>query len=183
MFGFEAIGWLGLWLVPVGVILWASIARRSLTLRTGSLFLWQRVAEVARRSTDESREGVPVLGDLLECDKLLDYPQPPSWFDKRDEIKNILASHLRSDTTEKWLSILEPADIWCADVMTWESLMEHEGFKKLDMVHTVTMGDGYQYQSTRCPIKIDGKILTSPLGSPALGEHTKSINQEFLLNE
>ena len=38
---------------------------------------------------------------------------------ERDEIKAILADHLRSSTTAAWLAILEPADVWCADVLTW----------------------------------------------------------------
>ncbi|MGB5668045.1 MAG: CaiB/BaiF CoA-transferase family protein [Maribacter sp.] len=124
---------------------------------------------------------IPVLGDLLKCDPLKKYPEPASWFNQRDEIKEILANHLKSDTTETWLSILEPADIWCADVMSWDRLFDHEGFKVLNMIQKVTMGDGFEYETTRCPIKIDGELLISSLGSPALGEHTKAIISEMNL--
>ncbi|MDT3402110.1 hypothetical protein QE417_001182 [Mucilaginibacter terrae] len=31
----------------------------------------------------------------------------------------------------------------------------------------------------RCPIRIDGEIFTSAKGSPALGENTGTILQEF----
>ena len=30
---------------------------------------------------------IPQLGELLECPALLDYPEPASWFEQRDEIK------------------------------------------------------------------------------------------------
>ena len=32
---------------------------------------------------------IPVLGDLLGCPALKNYETPQSWFDKRDEIKDI----------------------------------------------------------------------------------------------
>lgn len=123
---------------------------------------------------------IPFLGELLGCKELENYPEPASWFTERDEIKRILANHLGTDTTEKWLSILEPADIWCADIMDWGKLFAHDGYKALNMIQNVTMGDGYEYETTRCPIKIDGELLTSPIGSPALGEQTASILKELI---
>lgn len=123
---------------------------------------------------------IPFLGELLGCEALTHYQEVASWFTKRDEIKKTLANHLSSDTTEKWLSILEPADIWCAKVMDWDTLFTEEGFKVLEMIQTVTMGDGFKYETTRCPIKIDGEYLTSSIGSPALGEHTQKIVNELI---
>ncbi|TRX57620.1 CoA transferase [Fulvivirga sp. M361] len=125
---------------------------------------------------------IPVLGDLLGCADLKNYTEVASWYEKRDEIKKILADHLRTAPTQKWLSVLEPADIWCAEVMDWHRLLEHEAFKVLNMIQPVTMGDGFTYETTRCPIKIDGDLLTSSVGSPALGEHTKAITNELIAN-
>ncbi|MBD0403686.1 CaiB/BaiF CoA-transferase family protein [Flammeovirga sp. EKP202] len=122
---------------------------------------------------------IPVLGELLGCPSLANYPEPDTWFTQRDEIKNILAGHLLTETTEHWLSILEPADIWCADVLNWDTLFKHDGFKALNMIQNVKMGDGFEYKTTRCPIKIDGEYLTSTLGSPAIGEHTQEILKEL----
>lgn len=123
---------------------------------------------------------IPMLGRLLNCPELLVYEEPKLAFDKRDEIKEILAKHLQKGTTEEWLAILEPADVWCADVMQWERLMDHDGFKALDMVQEVKMKDGYSYQTTRCPIRIDGEVLKHEKGSPKLGEDTKELMWEFL---
>ena len=64
--------------------------------------------------------------------------------------------------------------------MDWEKLFAHEGFKVLDMLQKVSMSDGYSYETTRCPIKIDGKVLKSDVGSPKLGEHNKTVTEEFL---
>jgi len=122
---------------------------------------------------------IPVLGKLLNCEPLLAYTEVSEAFSKRDEIKATLADHLRTGTTEQWLAILEPADIWCADVLTWDKLMQHDGFKALDMLQHVTMADGYQYQTTRCPVRIDGELLTSSKGSPKLGQDNEGLLQEI----
>ncbi|MDB5249208.1 MAG: CoA transferase [Segetibacter sp.] len=123
---------------------------------------------------------IPVLGKLLNCPDLLVYQDVALAFTKRDEIKEILAKHFLTGTTEQWLSVLEPADIWCADVLSWDRLMQHEGFKVLDMVQEVQMTDGYSYKTTRCPIRIDGEILSSPKASPKLGQDNELITEEFL---
>ncbi|WP_207425263.1 CaiB/BaiF CoA-transferase family protein [Pedobacter sp. SYSU D00535] len=123
---------------------------------------------------------IPVLAKLLECEELEQFVDPAEAFTKRDQIKGVLASHLKKGTTGKWLSVLEPADIWCADVLNWDQLMNHEGFKVLDMVQEVQMTDGYSYQTTRCPIRLDGEIFSSPKGSPKIGEDNDQITKEFL---
>ena len=125
---------------------------------------------------------IPRLGQLLGCaNALAPYEDPKSWFDKRDEIKRILAEHLKTQTTRHWLEILEPADVWCADVFTWPKLMQHEGFQVLDMVQKVSRSNGASLRTTRCPIRIDGEIYKSEKGSPKIGENTEDIRSEYEL--
>lgn len=121
---------------------------------------------------------IPVLASLLKCDGLLQFPE--NKFHLRDEIKNILAEHLQTQNTDFWLNILEPADIWCAGVLNYQQLFTEEGFKVLDFTQKVEMLDGYSYQTTRCPIKIDGEYLTSGKGSPKLGQDNEKIIKEFI---
>ena len=122
---------------------------------------------------------IPVLAELLQCNELLAFPE--NKFSLRDEIKTILATHLQTQPTEFWLAILEPADIWCANVLNYDQLFEEEGFKVLDFIQEVQMQDGYSYATTRCPIKIDGELFTSSKGSPKLGQDNESIIKEFTL--
>jgi len=122
---------------------------------------------------------VPRLGELLGAPALLSFNDARSWFTRRDEIKAILAEHLKSKPTAQWLSILEPADVWCSDVFTWPQLMEHEGFKVLQMTQRVRRPNGATFTTTRCPIRVDGRILTSEVGSPRVGDHTEQISREF----
>jgi crotonobetainyl-CoA:carnitine CoA-transferase CaiB-like acyl-CoA transferase len=86
---------------------------------------------------------IPQLGELLGCPPLLNFPEPASWFKQRDEIKATLAQHLKTKPTAAWLAVLEPADIWCADVLNWQRLTEHVGYKILGMEQTVQRGDGF----------------------------------------
>ncbi|EIJ40715.1 putative acyl-CoA transferase/carnitine dehydratase [Galbibacter orientalis DSM 19592] len=123
---------------------------------------------------------IPFIGKLIGCKFLKKYKTATSWYDQRDEIKNILATHLKTKTTSAWLSVLEPADVWCAKVMNWKELFDEEAFKILNMIQKVNRTNGYKYETTRCPIQINGTWLTSTTGSPILGEHNKKIENEFL---
>ncbi len=122
---------------------------------------------------------VTQLGELLGCAPLLAYGDPRTWFTQRDEIKEHLAQHLRARPTADWLRQLEAADYWCADVLTWPRLIEHEAFQVLRMTQTVRRPNGATLETIRCPIRIDGARLTSPLGAPKVGEHNQEIAREF----
>lgn len=122
------------------------------------------------------------LGELLECEALSEFTDPPSWFAERDRIKSILAEHLATRITREWLDRLEPADYWCADVMTWPQLMESDGFRALDMVQPTRRSSGAELRMLRCPIRIDGEKLASDKGAPVVGEDTEKIKQEWGLH-
>lgn len=122
---------------------------------------------------------IPFLTKLLDCTALEGFADGEQAFRERDTIKAILTEHLATASTAHWLAILEAADIWCADVLDWRRLTEHDAFKVLDMLQEVTMGDGFHYETTRCPIRIDGERLTVTKGSPKLGEHTAKILEEL----
>lgn len=124
---------------------------------------------------------IPVLGELLACPALLAYEDSRSWFDRRDEIKGILREHLATRRTAEWLAVLEPADVWCADVLSWKRLRETEGYRVLDMEQEIRCPGGTPITTLRCPIHIDGSVAKSPRGAPAIGQHTAAIDSEFSL--
>lgn len=119
------------------------------------------------------------IGDLIDLPELAAYDNPDRMFRDRDEIKSIIAARLSTDSTAHWLSILEPADIWCAQVMDWPTMVEHEGFRALNMVQEVVTSSGATMRTTRCPIRIDGQILTSPKGAPRVGQDTQQILSNY----
>jgi crotonobetainyl-CoA:carnitine CoA-transferase CaiB-like acyl-CoA transferase len=139
------------------------------------------IYETARGYLALAMGKVTQLGELLGCPDLLNYPDPASWFHQRDEIKAILATHLKTKSAADWLAVLEPADIWCAEVLDWHRLIAHEGYHALDMEQTVRRGDGFEYKTTACPLRFDGGRPFAATGSPRLGEHTEAITEEFTL--
>jgi CoA:oxalate CoA-transferase len=122
---------------------------------------------------------IPRLGELLELPALAAFADPSSWFARRDEIKQLIADHLRAQPTRAWLARLEPADYWCTEVLSWPKLWETEAFRALDFVQEVTRDDGPTLRTTRCPITIDGRHLKSAQGAPRVGQHTAAIEAEF----
>lgn len=122
---------------------------------------------------------IPALAKLINCASLSSFENPKAWFNERDDIKKALAKHLLDQTTTHWLSILEPADIWCAKVMDYESLMKEVGYKSLNMELNVKTSNGLSIKTTRCPIHFDGQLFTSNIGAPQLGEHNHVIEAQF----
>ena len=120
------------------------------------------------------------LGDLLQIHALDPYhDKPAAWFTERDKIKRIIADHLASETTDHWLAILEPADIWCAKVLTWPELLAHDGFTALDLLQTVERPDNVRVRTTRSPIRINGRRAATSHAAPRIGEHSDCIRAEF----
>ena len=121
------------------------------------------------------------LGELIGCEALRAYTDPSGWFTERARIKSLLAAHLATRESEHWLAILEPADIWCAEVYTWPQMLEHDGFAALRLTQTIRDAEHGSLRTTRCPIRIDGAVLTSPRGAPTLGRDTDEIAHRFQL--
>ena len=122
---------------------------------------------------------IVALSELLQCPPLAAFSNAADWFDKRDEIKSILVQHLATNSTAHWLSLLEPADIWCAKVMDYDMMVREKGYQTLNMEMQVKTSNGLSLTTTRCPIRIDGKIYNSDIGAPLLGEHNELIEKQF----
>lgn len=123
------------------------------------------------------------LADLLDLAELRPFAEDRStWFAQRDAIKRVLATRLASRTTEDWLSILEPAGIWCAKVMTWPELLQTQAFQDLDLLQRVESGLGTSLQFTRSPIRVDGQRGRSLVPGPAIGADNARLAEEFGLS-
>lgn len=106
------------------------------------------------------------------------FNDPAAAMRERDAIKTIIAAAVRGRTTAYWLDILQPADIWCAEVQDWPGLMTSAAFHRLDMVQHIE-GHGVSLNTLRGPLRIDGQVLTNPRAAPALGEGRDRIIREF----
>jgi CoA:oxalate CoA-transferase len=124
---------------------------------------------------------IPELAATIGAAGLDKFVDRSSWFENREQIQAALAERLKSRSTADWLGILEAKDIWCADVMNWQQLMQHGGFQAIDMVQTVKTSLGTELRTTRCPIRINQTVHKSSRGAPRVGEHTDAIQREFRL--
>ncbi|WP_027166162.1 CaiB/BaiF CoA-transferase family protein [Mesorhizobium sp. WSM3224] len=123
---------------------------------------------------------IPKIADLLELPELNPFrDKPATWFTARDEIKAIIAGRIAGKTIDEWLAVLEPADVWCAKVLTWPELMASDGFKTLDMLQTVTREDNVSILTTRTPLRVDGARAKVDRAAPRIGEHSEKIRAEF----
>lgn len=123
------------------------------------------------------------IGGLIGCSELQQFTEAAQWYDKRDEIKTIISKHLKNGSTDRWLTILEPAGIWCSRVLNYEELRNEEAYQALNMEIVVTNSNGISVTTTRSPFTIDGEIITNKVGAPLLGEHNNEINKKFGLDE
>ena len=124
-------------------------------------------------------ENLVRLGKNLKCEALAAFPNSEDWFARRDEIMAVLNDFLQTRNTAEWLAVLEPADIWCAEVFDYEKLLNHEGYKVLNMDQEVRLSEQDTLRTTRCPIRIDGERLYSDKPGPRVGQDNALINVEF----
>jgi CoA:oxalate CoA-transferase len=106
------------------------------------------------------------------------YNDPRQAMRDRDAIKAIIASGVKTMPTAHWLARLQPADIWCAEVLDWPGLMATDAFQRLKMVQHIS-GASASLATLRGPLRIDGAALTSPRAAPDLGQDRAAIIHEF----
>jgi CoA:oxalate CoA-transferase len=121
---------------------------------------------------------LPTLGKLLDLPALREISDQAEGFRRRDQIKQTIAKRLKEHSTERWLEILNAADIWCAEVLDWPKLCASEAFRQLAMVQSLKDG-AIEVLTTRIPIRVDGALLTSERLAPRVGQHTEAIQREF----
>ena len=124
---------------------------------------------------------VPKLGELLDLESIQKYTNQEEWFTKRDEIKKLIGDFISTKTTQYLLDILQPADVWCSEVLEWDKMIEHEGFKVIDMLQRIKRYDGLDIETLRCPLRFNSNILKSEIAAPIIGQHTDKIKEEFFL--
>ncbi len=123
------------------------------------------------------------LADLMALPALLPFcDDPRRAMAERDAIKAIIADGLAQRTTAEWLARLQPADIWCAEVLDWPALMQTEAFRRLGFVQQIA-GEGVALRTVRGALRLDGAPLTCGRAAPDLGADRGRIVAEFGLAE
>jgi len=116
---------------------------------------------------------------LMEIDGLEAYfNDPAALMRERDTIKAIMGEAIRERTTADWLAVLQPADIWCSEVLDWPQLLASEAWKRLDFGQEIRRNASVRLNALRGPLRIDGHTLKSDRAAPGLG-----VDRDRILNE
>jgi crotonobetainyl-CoA:carnitine CoA-transferase CaiB-like acyl-CoA transferase len=99
----------------------------------------------------------------------------------RDAIKAAIAEVTPARTTAAWLAVLQPADIWCAEVMDWPALRRHPVWGQLGMDRTFAR-DGFAFHGIAGPLRLNGARPAPGTAAPRLGADTGTIITDFGLN-
>ena len=117
-----------------------------------------------------------VLAGLLQIEGLQKfYDDPSAMMTHRDEIKMILAAQIKSRTTSECLAVLQPADIWCSEVLDWNDLRASEAYQQLDLEQTILRSGAVRLETLRSPIRINGATLKSERAAPELGQDSQRV--------
>jgi len=119
------------------------------------------------------------IGNTLGID-LTKYADKQDWFTFRDEIRVLLAEKLATQSADYWLQLLQKEGIWCGKVLNYEELDSQSFVNELQLKQTVQNSKGEKLITTRSPIQLDGKILTSTKAAPSVGEDNIKIYEQFL---
>ena len=117
---------------------------------------------------------VEVLGD----DSLLDYDDPATLFDKRDEVWSRLAAITATWSTSDLIAALLARDIWCGEVKSHLEAAADPQVAHLGLIET--------YDHPRAgPVKVVGPAIGMSATPPAIrspaplvGEHTRDVLTE-----
>lgn len=119
------------------------------------------------------------IGNTLGVD-LSQYADKHLWFEKRDEIREILAEKIRTQKADFWLELLQKQGIWCGKVFDYETLDQQAFVEDLQLKQTVKNAEGETLVTTRSPIQLDGAVLLSEKAAPKVGQDNLVIHQQFL---
>jgi crotonobetainyl-CoA:carnitine CoA-transferase CaiB-like acyl-CoA transferase len=120
-----------------------------------------------------------LIGNLLEID-LTNYADKSKWFSARDEIRDLINVKLQENGTANWLEILRDQGVWCEKILNYKDLNEESFIQDLHLKQSIVHKNGREIMTTRNPIRFDGEILSNAKAAPAVGEHNKFIQAQFL---
>jgi formyl-CoA transferase len=97
----------------------------------------------------------------------------------REELNALLDKHFSTDTTEKWLQLLESADIFCAPVLDYSQVTAHPQAATNGYIATCEHPKLGATRVVSCPIEFSGSPTDSSRPEPILGAHTPAVLDEL----
>jgi crotonobetainyl-CoA:carnitine CoA-transferase CaiB-like acyl-CoA transferase len=118
------------------------------------------------------------LAEIIE--ELSSYSDKDAWT-RRDEIGELIAAKLRTNTTEEWILRMEQAQIWHARVQDYADIPEDPQVKHMQALVTVAGAGktGAPVTLVNHPVRYDGEAAAVRLPPQRLGAQTKEILGEL----
>jgi CoA:oxalate CoA-transferase len=102
-------------------------------------------------------------------------------FVKRDQIKKLIADLLLTKTSSYWIENLMGNNLWTMPVMSWDELKAHPAYLAIQPEQQITTEDEAKtWTTTRCPIRINSRLLTSDKAAPSIGQDNSKIMSTFI---
>jgi crotonobetainyl-CoA:carnitine CoA-transferase CaiB-like acyl-CoA transferase len=100
--------------------------------------------------------------------------QTDSWT-YRDEIYAMTRIKLEEKTTQEWLDLFRPVDIWCGPVYGYEDVVNDPQIKHNGTFDEYDHPTEGRVKTPGVPIKFSKTPSTVDRGAPRIGEHTREI--------
>jgi len=121
------------------------------------------------------------LAELMEIKGLERYyGDDAAMMRERDTIKAVIAETAAQRSTAEWLAVLQPADIWCSEVLDWPDVLASDAWRNLDLEQVIRRNGITELHALRGPIRLDGQVLKSARAAPVLGADRAAIINDLL---
>jgi crotonobetainyl-CoA:carnitine CoA-transferase CaiB-like acyl-CoA transferase len=123
------------------------------------------------------------LAEVIEEPRLASFSDKDAWT-RQDEIGDLIAARLRTQSTEEWSLRMEQAQIWHARVQGYADLLEDAQVKHVGALVTVAGGGktGAPVTLVNHPVRYDGEAAAVSLPPQRLGAQTREILGELGLS-
>ena len=115
------------------------------------------------------------LGELIGEPFFLDLEDQTDSWTYRDEIYAMTRIKLEEKTTQEWLDMFRPVDIWCGPVYGYEDVVNDPQIKHNGTFVEYDHPTEGRVKTPGFPIKFSKTPSTVDRGAPRVGEHTREI--------
>ncbi|CAM3211800.1 CaiB/BaiF CoA transferase family protein [Asticcacaulis taihuensis] len=115
------------------------------------------------------------LGELINEPFFADLEDQTDSWTYRDEIYAMTRIKLEERTTQEWLDLFRPVDIWCGPVYGYEDVVNDPQIKHNGTFVEYDHPTEGRVKTPGFPIKFSKTPSTVDRGAPRVGEHTREI--------